>query len=425
MNRNPQPLASARVAITGVGFITPIGNDWATVQTSLRVLKHGLIPVDWARGAEMHLVGGNPDFDLSDLNALLWKWPDSYDIPRQVLRGLSPHGVYALCAVEQALNQSELTTQNIRADERTGLFCASAGSPRYTTHHVNEALNSGGRKIHPWSVMRAISGTLNFNLAAHFGIQGAVTGFASACSSSGHALGYAHDEITLGRHDRVIVVGAEEPVPESLLPFAGARVTSRQSDPTKASRPFDIDRDGFVGAGGAVALILENLTVAQARGARPLALLKGWGQSADGYQVAQPEPEGRAVSAAMRRALTNADIAPSEVDYINAHATSTQAGDRAEARAITRVFGEQTVPVSGTKALTGHPLSMSSAMEAAICTLAIKEQFIPGQAHLQNLDPDCASLRIPRKSEAAKLRHVLSNSSAFGGSNVSLVLSAY
>ncbi|PAW62060.1 MAG: beta-ketoacyl synthase [Opitutia bacterium Tous-C1TDCM] len=409
-----------RVVITGLGFITPIGNERAEVVASIRDLRHGLETVPWLPEAGVSVAGTVKDFDLAAFEPDAWRWPERYSIAPETLRSLPPHGVYAYCAIEQALEESRLTRAEL-GDGTTGLFCASAGSPRFLHHHLGEMLQSEGRRIDPWGVVRSIPGTLNFNLAAHYGIRGAVTGFASACA---HALGYARDEIALGRHKRMIVVGAEEPTVESILPFAGLRALSRQTDPVLASRPFDAASDGFVGAGGAAVLILEDADVARNRGAVALAEFVGWGQSANGHSVAQSEPTGAGLETAMRRALAAAGVDPIDVDYVNAHATGTPVDDRAEAAALRRVFGDIGPAVSSTKALTGHPLSMSGALEAGICTLALDVGFIPGQAHLQTVDPECEHLRLPSSTLDVPVRTVLGNSSGFGGSNVALVLRA-
>jgi len=265
---------------------------------------------------------------------------------------------------------------------------------------------------------------LNFNLAAHFRITGAVCGFVSACASSSHALGYALDEIRLGRLDRVIVIGAEEHNADTLLPFAGMRALSPRSEPQLASRPFDAGRDGFVGAGGAVAIVLESAESAASRGVPVHAELVGWGQSADGHSVAMSHPEGAGLRRAMERALLDAGVTPAEIDYVNAHATSTTVGDRAEALALRAVFasGGTRPAISSTKGLTGHPLSMAGAMEAAFCVLALAGGFTPGNAHLVDADPVCEGLELPRATLAAAPRYVLNNSSGFGGSNVCHVL---
>jgi 3-oxoacyl-(acyl-carrier-protein) synthase len=273
-------------------------------------------------------------------------------------------------------------------------------------------------------IISSVAGTLNFNLAAHYKIAGAVCGFVSACTSSSHALGYAMDEIRLGRHQRMLVVGAEDLTAESVISFSSLRALSQNPDPATASRPFDRRRDGFVGTGGAVALIVESATLARERGAPIYAELIGWGQAGDGHSVAASHPEGAGLRAAMRRALGDARVNPADIGYVNAHATSTFAGDASETLALHAVFTKTGAKprISSTKALSGHGLSLAGVMEAAFCALAIDEEFIPGAAHLEEPDPVCAGLDLPRVSLDEAPGLVLNNSSGFGGSNVCHVL---
>jgi 3-oxoacyl-(acyl-carrier-protein) synthase len=415
-------MRTRRVLITGLGLITPIGNDRAAVTRSVRALKHGLRRVEWFAECPVKLAGIPEEFELEGFNHAAWRWSARYAIGRETVRSMPPNSVYGYCATEQALADAGLTREAL-GDGRTGFFGASAGSPRMMAHHVNETAAARGTKVHPWAVMHSVAGTLNFNLAAHYGIRGAVTGFVSACAASGHALGYAFDEIALGRQDRMIVVGAEEPTWEMLVPFSGLRALSRQTEPEKASRPFDVERDGFVGGGGAAAIVLEAEDAAERRGAKEVyAELAGWGQAADGHSVAQSEPEGRGVEAAMRRALADAGMNAGDLNYVSAHATGTVVGDRAEAKALRRVLGESGVAVSGMKALTGHTLSMAGALSVAITSLAVREGFVPGQAHLREADPECAGLNLPRETRDGAVRAAMCNCSGFGGSNVALVL---
>jgi 3-oxoacyl-(acyl-carrier-protein) synthase len=239
-------------------------------------------------------------------------------------------------------------------------------------------------------------------------------------------MGYAIDDLRLGRLRRVVVVGAEELNADSLLPFAHMRALSRSADPHKASRPFDADRSGFVGAGGAVAVVLENPEAARARGARPLAEAAGWGQAADGYSVAASHPEGAGLRLAMERALADAGAGAAEVDYVSAHATSTPVGDLAEAIALRAVFCARGLrpSVGATKGLTGHALSVSGAMQVGFGVLSICDGFRPGNPHLENPDPQCEGLELPRGTLEGAPSLILSNSSGFGGSNVCLVLRA-
>jgi len=411
--------------ITGLGFITSIGQDRSSVSESLRELRHGIEPFDFLGnpGLSVRVAGTVKDFSFPTTNWRDWRWPDRFTVDRELLRGLAPHGVYALCALQQALADAGLEPGQL-TDGNTGLFCASAGSPFLLYNFLNDMHAAGGERGNPRCVVSSIAGTLNFNLAAHYRIAGAVCGFTSACASSSHALGYAMDEIRLGRQQRMLVVGAEDMTAESIVPFASLRALSRNADPDTASRPFDTGRDGFVGTGGAVAMIVEDAAVARQRGATIYAELAGWGQAGDGYSVAVPHPEGAGLRSAMHRALADARANAADIGYVNAHATSTVAGDRAEAQALHAVFTHHGAKprVSSTKALTGHGLSLAGVMEAAFCALAVRDGFIPGAAHLTDPDPACVGLDLPLASLDEAPEFALNNSSGFGGSNVCHVL---
>lgn len=416
---------SRRAVVTGVGFITSIGNDRATVVASLRQLRSGIERVEFFGNPALtaRVAGTVKEFLVDSPSWRDWRYPARYALPRETLRSLSPHGLYALCATEQALADAGLKKEDV-TDGTTGLYCASAGSAFLLHHHLAQMHAARGERGNPMGVVASIAGTLNFNLAAHYGIRGAVGGFVAACASSSHALGCALDDIRLGRQTRMLVVGAEEVNAENVLPFAAMRALSSHPDPATASRPFDQQRDGFVASGGAVCLVLEEAEAARRRGATVYAELLGWGQAADGFNVAVSHPEGTGLTDAMRRALADAGVTPADIDYINAHATSTPAGDRSEALALKAVFTDAGARprVSSTKGLTGHPLSMSGVMEAAFCSLVLKEGFVPGNANLTEPDEACAGLDLPLATLEVAPRVVLSNSSGFGGSNVSHVL---
>jgi 3-oxoacyl-[acyl-carrier-protein] synthase-1 len=414
-----------RVVISGLGFISSIGNDAVSVTQSLHELRHGIAPHEFfpGRDLEVKIAGTIKDFDTRSTHFSEWSWPERYSFGRDVLRSLSPHGLHAMCAVEQLIADAKLTPE-LLANGDTGLFTASAGSPFLQRHYLNQVHDSGGGRMHPMGIVSSIPGTLNFNLAPHYQIKGAVCGFVSACASTAHAIGYASDEIRLGRQQRILIVGAEDLTLESTYSFHGMRALSRNQDPATASRPFDQARDGFVGSGGAASLLIESAASAQARGAPIYAELLGWGQASDGYNMAIAESEGRGLVEAMRRALADAHITPRDVGYINAHATSTPIGDRSEIRAINTVFSSLGAKpaISSTKALTGHPLSMASVLETGFCALALAQDFTPGQAHLVNPDPEAAGLNLPLATQPVAPGIILKNSSGFGGSNVSLVL---
>jgi 3-oxoacyl-[acyl-carrier-protein] synthase I len=246
----------------------------------------------------------------------------------------------------------------------------------------------------------------------------------SACSSSAHAFGYALDQIRQDRQDRMFVVGAEDCDLFSILPFASMRALSTSSDSSEHPCAFDVRRNGFVATGGAAVLVLEELEHARKRNANIYAEAPGWGQSSDGYDIMAPEPSGQGLSRAMIEAARDADVDLAEIDHVNAHATSTVNGDAAECAAMKRVFAKSPF-ISGTKNQTGHALSMAGALEAAICCLAIREKFTPVTINVRDLDPVCEGLNIVTKPVDHAPQIVMTNSSAFGGSNVSLILKAF
>jgi 3-oxoacyl-[acyl-carrier-protein] synthase-1 len=413
-----------KVYITGVGFITSIGNDAPAVSESLRELRHGIVQYPPFQKADVPVKVAAPirDFQTDTTDAEDWIFPARYSIRRETLRGMAPHGVYAYCAMQQAVEDARLTEAEW-SNPDTGLYAASAGSPFLLGYHLERMRKLGVMRCPPLGVVASISGTVNFNLVSQFKIKGASTGFSSACASSAHALGFAYDEIALGRQKRMFVIGAEDGNVESILPFAGMRALSLQTDPSLASRPFDVARDGFVGTGGSTVLVLESEGEVQRRNAKVYCEVAGWGQASDGYNVAISHPEGTGLRTAIENALKYSDTAADQVDYVNAHATSTPIGDISEARALKAVFGNSpTRPaVSSTKALTGHGLSLAGAMEAGFCALAIREGFMPGSAHISKLDPACEGLNIIRATLPHRPNVVLSNSSGFGGANVVLV----
>jgi 3-oxoacyl-[acyl-carrier-protein] synthase-1 len=413
-----------KVYITGLGFITSIGNDAGNVTRSLRELRHGfeLYPPFQKPEIPVKVAAPVRGFSMDSTDAEDWTFPVPYTIKREVLRGMAPHGVYAWCAMQQAIADAGLDEKDV-SNRDTGLYAASGGSPHLMGHMLHRMHTQGVMKCSPLGIVASISGTVNFNLVAHFKIKGSSCGFASACASSSHALGFAYDDLALGRQKRMFVVGAEDGNVDAILPFAGMRALSLQSDPNLASRPFDVARDGFVGTGGGVVLVLETEDEVARRGAKVYCEVAGWGQASDGYNVAISHPEGLGLCAAMEHALRSTGTAAEEVDYVNAHATSTPIGDSSEAKALKAIFKTPAArpAISSTKALTGHGLSLAGAMESGFCALAIRDGFMPGSAHITTLDPACEGLNIIRSTLSAQPHVVLNNVSGFGGANVSLV----
>ncbi|PTY07277.1 beta-ketoacyl synthase [Opitutaceae bacterium EW11] len=414
-----------KVFITGLGFITSIGNDVASVARSLRELRHGMELYPPFQKPEIPVKVAAPvkGFQTDSTDSEDWTYPEKYTVKRELLRGMGPNTLYAYCAMLQAVEDAKLGEADV-SNDLTGLYASSGGSPFLMGHMLNRMHNQGVMRCSPLGIVASIAGTVNFNLVAHFKIKGASTGFSSACASSAHGVGFACDEIMLGRQKRMFVVGAEDGNVDSILPFAGMRALSLQADPEIASRPFDVGRDGFVGTGGATVVVLESEDEVARRGVKPYCEVAGWGQASDGHNVAISHPEGTGLRKAVERALTSSRISPEEVGYVNAHATSTQIGDISEAKAIRAVFGPSLSRplVSSTKALTGHGLSLAGAMETGFCALGLRDGFVPGSAHIRNLDPACADLNIPLTTQEKKVDVVMNNSSGFGGANVCLVL---
>lgn len=410
-----------RIAVTGLGFISSIGNNRLEVTESLRTQRTGIAPhPDFDRpDIPVTLAGTIEGFRFPTENPETWELPPGLEIPRKQLRSMAPHVVFAYVAMQEAIADATLLPDQV-SHVRTGMFCASAGSTFLVHRHLERMERLGVLRCPPLGLPASVAGTLNFNLVPIFEILGASGGFVSACSSSAHAVGVAMDLIRLGRQDIMFVVGAEDGDLFSIVPFASCRALTKEKDPSKAPCAFDVKRNGFVGTGGATVLVLENLEHAQRRGAKIYAEAIGWGQSSDGYDVLAPEPNGEGLARAMTAALADAQLAPNEVDYLNAHATSTPAGDRAEMRAIKKVFNGSSPLISTTKSQTGHCLSGAGALEAAITCLALDQQIIPVSLNITELDPEAEGLRIVTAPRKGAPQVAISNSSAFGGSNVVL-----
>lgn len=414
-----------RVFVTGIGIVSSVGNDAASVLESLRGLKHGFEPFSPQNEkipSDVKLAGTVKGFDVSSADFEDWVFPAPFKIRRDVLRSLPPHGPYVHAAMEQAIAGAGLEEGDV-SNLETGMYTSSGGSTRLIHQNTSRLHLLGPMRCPPTGIVASIAGTLSFNLVAQFKIKGNSCGFSSACASSGHALGFAYDDIALGRQKRMFVAAGEDLNDESLLPFSGMRALSLEAEPSRASCPFDKRRNGFVSTGGGAVLVLESEDEVARRGGAPLAELCGWGQASDGHNVAMSHPEGLGLIEAMKRALRSSGVGAEAIDYVNAHATSTIVGDLSEGRALKNVFAKQghRPRVSSTKALTGHGLSLASALEAAIVSLCMREGITPGSAHIEELDPEFEGVNILQETLAEAPTLALSNSSGFGGANVSLV----
>ena len=413
------------VVVTGIGLVTCLGRRQSDVAERLLKLRHGFVtyqPFVSNPNIPISVAAPIPEFDTSSPDPEDWVFPSDIRFKLEQLKCLSPNALYANFALRDAVADAGLALEQV-SDPRTGLYTASSGSAMMTYYNMDRMKKVGPLRCSPMSIVGSIAGTLNFNLASAYHIKGATCGFVSACASSGHALGLAHDEIALNRQDRMIVVGGEDFSEETIVPFAAMRVLSDSTDPDTASRPFDVSRNGFVGTGGSVVLVIESEQSARSRNAKIYARIAGWGQATDGYHVAASHPQGEGLARAMKLALQNGRWRAADVDYVKAHATSTVTGDVAECRALKSVFtGSSRPAISSTKALTGHALSLSSIMEASFCLIAMDRKFTPGSAHITKVDPAAEDLNILKASIPGKPKRVLTNSSGFGGVNICIAL---
>ena len=402
-----------RVVVTGMGIVSSIGNDTGEVTASLREARSGIsFSEEFAEHGFRCQVWGNPNLDPTDL------------VDRRAMRFLSQGGAWNHVAMKQAITDSGLEESDI-ANERTGIVMGSGGPSTRTIVDAADITRERGspKRIGPFAVPKAMSSTASATLATWFKIHGVNYSISSACSTSAHCIGNAAELIQWGKQD-VMFAGGHEDLDwtmSNLFDAMGAMSSKFNDRATEASRAYDADRDGFVIAGGAGVLVLEELEHAKARGARIYAEVTGYGATSDGYDMVAPSGEGAV--RCMRQALATVR-AP--VDYINTHGTATEVGDAREIGAIREVFGEDVPPLASTKSLTGHSLGAAGVQESIYSILMMQNRFIGESAHIATLDPEFEGMPIVRKRiDDARIDTVLSNSFGFGGTNATLVFQRY
>ena len=399
-----------RVVVTGMGIVSSIGNNTQEVLASLREAKSGIVRAD--KYAEMGFrcqVHGAPNLDPAEL------------VDRRAMRFHATGTAWNHVAMDQAIRDAGLEESDI-SNERTGIVMGSGGpSARTIVESADIAREKGVKRIGPFAVPKAMSSTASATLATWFKIKGVNYSISSACATSNHCVGNAYEMIQYGKQDVMFAGGCEELdwTMSCLFDAMGAMSTKYNDTPAIASRAYDKNRDGFVIAGGAGVLVLEEFEHAKARGAKIYGEIVGYGATSDGYDMVAPSGEG--AIRCMRQALANVKT---PIDYINPHATSTPVGDVKEIEAIRTVFGneDKCPPISATKSLTGHSLGATGVQEAIYSLLMMNNGFICESANIQELDPDFADMPIVRQRiDNAKIRSVLSNSFGFGGTNATLV----
>ncbi|MEW9807296.1 beta-ketoacyl-ACP synthase I [Mesorhizobium sp. ZMM04-5] len=402
-----------RVVVTGLGIVSSIGSNAEEVSASLHDAKSGISFSDsFAEHGFRCQVWGAPTLDPTPL------------IDRRALRFLSKGGQWNHVAMDQAIKDAGLDESDV-SNERTGIIMGSGGPSTRTIVEAFETTlkNNSPKRIGPFAVPKAMSSTASATLATWFKIHGVNYSISSACSTSAHCIGNAYELIQWGKQDMVFAGGHEDLdwTMSNLFDAMGAMASKFNDSPSTASRAYDADRDGFVIAGGAAVLVLEELEHAKARGAKIYAEVVGYGATSDGYDMVAPSGEGAV--RCMRQALASVS---QPVDYINTHGTSTPVGDSREMAAIREVFADKMPNITSTKSLTGHSLGAAGAQESIYSILMMQGGFIGESAHIENLDPEFEGMPIVRKRiDNAKIDTVLSNSFGFGGTNATLVFQRY
>lgn len=396
-----------RAVITGIGIVSCLGNDKASVTESLRHARSGISSREIYKemGMRSH-VAAAPDIDLKEL------------IDRKQYRFMGGAAAYAYVAMQRAIEDAGLTEAEV-SNERTGIIAGSGGGSSFSQVDAADILRKKGiRRVGPYRVTQTMASTVSACLATPFKIKGINYSIASACSTSAHCIGNALELIQLGKQDRLIAGGGEEEhwTLSCLFDAMGALSTKYNDTPSVASRAYDANRDGFVIAGGGGMVVVEELEVAKARGATIYAEVVGYGATSDGHDMVAPSGEGAA--RCMKLAASTVDT---PIDYINAHGTSTPVGDMAELGAVKMAFGDNLPHIGSTKSLSGHSLGAAGVQEAIYTLLMQQAGFIAESAHIETLDDAAEGMPIVRQRIEQPLRTVMSNSFGFGGTNASLV----
>jgi 3-oxoacyl-[acyl-carrier-protein] synthase II len=412
------PLISRRVVVTGLGAIASLGHDVDTFWSALLAGRSGVDRVSLFDPSEF----------ACQIGAEVRGWDAAQHMDPKEARRNDRYTHFGFVAARQAVKDAALDMTREDGD-RVGVMIGSGIGGMYTYESQLKVLaERGPRKVSPFTIPALIGNMCSGLVAIDLGARGPNFGLVSACATGTHALGEAAHAIRRGDVDVMVAGGSEAAItPFAYATFSAMKAMSTRNDsPQTASRPFDLERDGFVMGEGAGILVLESLEHAQARGARIYCELAGYAATCDAYHITSPDPEGKGLSMAMKRALASAAVAPEQVDYINAHGTSTPYNDKFETLAIKKVFGEHArkVAISSTKSMTGHLLGAAGGIESVIAVKTIQTGMIAPTINLANADPECDLDCVPNQARAAQVRTVLSNNLGFGGQNAAVVYRA-
>jgi len=412
-------LQKRRVVVTGVGLVTALGTGTEETWKGLCEARSGVTRITRFDTTQFST---KIAAEVKNFDPLVW-------FEKKDVKKMDSFIHYAVAAADYAMKQAGLSITS-ELSERTGVFIGSGiGGFTIIEREHTAFLEGGPRKISPFFIPSSIINLAAGQVSIRFGARGPNSAPCTACSSGAHAIGDAFRVILRGEADIMICGGSEAAVtPMGVGGFAAMRALStRNEEPQRASRPFDKDRDGFVVGEGAGVLILETLELAKKRGAQIIAELVGYGMSGDAFHITLPPDDGHGAHRVMLNAITDAGIRPEEVDYINAHGTSTPPNDRIETLAIKRLFGDaaRKIAISSTKSMIGHLLGAAGAVEAGITSLAVERGVLPPTINYETMDPDCDLDYVPNKPRKADVRYALSNSFGFGGTNASLLFKKY
>lgn len=408
-----------RVVVTGLGLVTPLGND---VESTWAAMMRGENGADGIKKFDAANFPVRFACEVKDFDALSF-------LDKKEARRMGAFTHFALAASDEAMKHSGLVIDESIAD-MVGTYISSGIGDFWAIEREHEKLlNSGPERVSPFFIVSAIVNLAAGNVSIRHGAKGPNSATATACSAGAHAIGDSFRIIERGDADAMICGGAESAItPMSVAGFASMRALStRNDDPKRASRPFDADRDGFVIGEGAGIMILEELEFAKARGAKILAEIVGYGMTGDAFHVTMPDESGSGAVRVMERAIRDAGIAPEQIGYINAHGTSTPYNDKFETLAIKKVFGDHAykLAVSSTKSMTGHALGAAGGLEAVFAVKAIVEKMLPPTINYETPDPDCDLDYVPNAPREAEVEYALSNNFGFGGTNACLIFKRY
>lgn len=408
-----------RVVVTGFGLVTPCGND---VATTWEALKRGESGADYIKKFDTEKFSVKFACEVKNFDALDY-------LEKKEARRMGAFTHFAIAAADEAVAHSGLKI-DASNDEMVGTYVSSGIGDFWAIEREHEKLlNSGPDRVSPFFIVSAIVNLAAGNISIRHGAKGPNSATATACSAGAHAIGDSFRIIERGDADVMICGGAESAItPMSVSGFDSMRaLTRRNEEPTRASRPFDAARDGFVIGEGAGIMILEELEFAKARGAKIYAEIVGYGMSGDAFHVTMPDETGSGAIRVMTRAIKDAGITPEQIGYINAHGTSTPYNDKFETLAIKKVFGDYAykLPVSSTKSMTGHTLGAAGGIEAVFSVLALTHNILPPTINYENPDPDCDLDYVPNEARSAEVEYILSNSFGFGGTNACLIFKRF